>query len=231
MDDSCDRLIEHRRPDHRAGPDFGANRHAARRAVLTDEPLHKAEALLRICMLTTCYPLAQSDITCSFVHRLARALVKAGEEVTALAPGAPNAKAHEHMDGVEVYRFTYMWPRSWQQLAYRWGIPENIRNNRMLLGLIPSFFVCFMFRAIHLCRSADIIHAHWLPAGLVALVVGKLLGKPSVVTVHGSDARLLPSFLSRWIVQHVSQVHVVSVEMQEIVRSLGARRSSHSSSR
>lgn len=176
-------------------------------------------------MLTTCYPLAQSDITCSFVHRLARALVKAGEEVTVLAPGAPNGKAHEYMDGVEVYRFTYMWPRSWQQLAYRWGIPENIKSNGVLFCLIPPFMLSFFLHAVHLCRSADIIHAHWLPAGLVALVVGKLLGKPSVVTVHGSDARLLPSFLSRWIVRYVSQVHVVSVEMQEIVRSL--RREGH----
>lgn len=172
-------------------------------------------------MLTTCYPLAQGDITCGFVHRLAKALVKAGEEVAVLAPGAPNAKAHEHMDGVEVYRFSYVWPRSWQQLAYRWGIPENLRGNKLLVCLIPPFFLCFALHAIRLCRSADIIHGHWLPAGLLALMVGKLLGKPTVLTVHGSDARLLPSFLSRWIVQNVGQVHVVSVEMQEIVRSLG----------
>jgi len=176
---------------------------------------------LRICMLTTCYPLAQADITCSFVHRLAKALVKAGEQVMVLAPGAPNAKAQECMDGVEVHRFTYVWPRSWQQLAYRWGIPENLKSNKLLYCLIPPFFLFFALQAIRLCRSADIIHAHWLPAGLVALIVGKLLGKPSVVTVHGSDARLLPSFVSRYIVRGIGQVHVVSIEMQEIIHALG----------
>ena len=176
---------------------------------------------MKICMLTTCYPLEPHDVTCIFVHRLAKILVKEGEQVSLLAPGAPKAATHENLDGVDVHRFTYMWPRSWQKLAYRWGIPENLRSNKLLFLLIPPFFLCFILQTIRLCRSADIIHAHWLPAGLAAIVAGKLLGKPTVVTIHGSDARLLPTRLSRWILRHIDQVQVVSVEMEETVRKLG----------
>lgn len=172
-------------------------------------------------MLTTCYPLSDGDISCVFVHRLSKALAKEAIQVSVVAPGAPDTVGHEIMDRVEVYRFTYMWPRRWQKLAYGWGIPENLRHNKLLFLVIPFFLIAFLLCAFRRCRSADVIHAHWIPSGLVGLVVGKLLRKPVVVTVHGSDARLLPSVISRWVLRHVGEVHVVSVEMQELVRSLG----------
>ena len=176
---------------------------------------------MNVCTLTTCYPLSDGDTTCVFVHRLSKALAKETARVSVVAPGAPSAVGHEIMDGVGVYRFTYMWPRRWQKLAYGWGIPENLRHNRLLFLVIPFFLLAFLFHALWRCRSADVIHAHWIPSGLVGLMVGKLLGKPVVVTVHGSDARQLPSVISRWVLRRASEVQVVSVEMQELVRSLG----------
>ena len=172
-------------------------------------------------MLTTCYPLGAGDVSCIFVHHLSKALVKRGVAVTVVAPAAPQAAGAEAIDGAEVRRFPYMWPRRWQKLAYRWGIPENLRHNRWLLLQLPFFLLSFLLHALVHGRAADILHAHWIPAGFIGVLAGKVLRKPVVLTVHGSDARLLPRPFCRWVLRHVSEVQVVSVEMQEVVRSLG----------
>jgi glycosyltransferase involved in cell wall biosynthesis len=172
-------------------------------------------------MLTTCYPLGRDDVSCTFVHHLSKALAQAGLQVSVVAPGAPNVPSRETWGGVAVSRFTYMWPRRWQGVAYRWGIPQNLRRNRWLALELPIFFLTFLFAAFRACRSADVIHCHWIPTAWVGVIVGWLLRKPVVLTVMGSDAWLLPGAVARWVSPHVSAVHVISTELRETVRALG----------
>jgi glycosyltransferase involved in cell wall biosynthesis len=172
-------------------------------------------------MLTTCYPLGSDDVSCTFLHHLGKALVQAGLQVSVVAPGAPNVPSHETRDGVAVSRFTYLWPRRWQGVAYRWGIPQNLRRNRWLALELQAFFLAFLFTALRACRSADVIHCHWIPTAWVGVIVGRLLRKPVVLTVMGSDAWLLPGAVARWVLPHVAEVHVISTELRETVRALG----------
>ena len=70
-------------------------------------------------------------------------------------------------------------------------------------------------------RDADVVHAHWLPAGAVALVTRR----PVVLTVHGTDVELARRArpLARAIVARMNVVLAVSNALADEVRGLGAR--------
>src|SRR5206468_7835729 len=75
--------------------------------------------------------------------------------------------------------------------------------------------------AAHAARDADLVHAHWLPAGAVAAT----LGKPFVVQVWGTDvelARRVP-WLARRLLRRARLVIAASKFLAGEARALGAR--------
>src|SRR5581483_6605010 len=80
-------------------------------------------------------------------------------------------------------------------LAYGHGIVGNLRAQPWRVLLVPAFLWSFRRAAARV--ECDLVHAHWLAAGLVAAT----LRKPFVVQVWGTDvelARRVP-WLARWI--------------------------------
>ena len=76
----------------------------------------------------------------------------------------------------------------------------------------------------------DLLHAHFAyPDGFAAVLVGRWLGLPSVVTVHGSDLKILPNRSSAlraqvaWALRKASAVVCVSGELRRLALALGAR--------
>jgi glycosyltransferase involved in cell wall biosynthesis len=69
-------------------------------------------------------------------------------------------------------------------------------------------------------RGADLVHAHWLPAGAVAA----LSGRPFVVTLHGTDVVLAARAprLARRILRAARAVICVSTALAAEARRLGA---------
>jgi glycosyltransferase involved in cell wall biosynthesis len=62
-------------------------------------------------------------------------------------------------------------------------------NRRIKNSKIRTLLLVLLFFKDHLQRRFDIIHAFWVyPAGTVAVLLGKILGRPSVVTVQGGEA-------------------------------------------
>ena len=139
---------------------------------------------LRILMLTTSYPPAAGVPNGAFVHRLAARLVAAGHEVDVLAPHAEGAQSRVE-DGVRSHFFRYA-PSRLELLAYGPGMVYNLSVDRRRLALLPSFGAAFAVAAARHARRADVVHGHWLPAGMVARVTRR----PFVTTVHGSDLAL-----------------------------------------
>jgi glycosyltransferase involved in cell wall biosynthesis len=100
--------------------------------------------------------------------------------------GAPD---RDEIEGVQVRRFHYFWPRFLERLADG-AILENVRRSRWLLLLAPLLFLFELIAAYKWARETRpaVIHAHWfIPQGIVAVLVGRLLGIPVVVTAHGGD--------------------------------------------
>lgn len=56
------------------------------------------------------------------------------------------------------------------------------------------FFLCLLFLKDHIANRFKIIHAFWAyPAGTFAVLLGKIIGIPSLVTLQGGEGAAIPS--------------------------------------
>lgn len=163
-----------------------------RRADLLDVPVADerpaARARLKVLMLGTRVPAEPGDGTPGFVLTLASALAHS-YDVTLLAPRVKGSARDSVIDGVRVVRFGYF-PRPLEGLADDAILP-NLRRHPWRIVEVPFLVLGFVLAAIRLAREErpDVVNAHWIvPAGLVALIVRRLVGPSYVVTIHGGDA-------------------------------------------
>jgi len=149
---------------------------------------------MRVCVLTTTYPLGQEDSTPSFVASLTERLAnRYGLSVHVVAPHAPGASKREVLRGVEVTRFRYAATERAQCLAYGAGIVENLQRSWRARLQVPAFLGSMFKATAQAAASCDLIHAHWLEPGFVALAAKRILAKPLVITIH----RFTPSQIVR----------------------------------
>jgi glycosyltransferase involved in cell wall biosynthesis len=146
---------------------------------------------MRVCILTTSFPLYEGIAVGIHVVEQARHLVKLGVEVEILAPHHQGALRRETIGGVRVRRLRYMWPERWQTLCYGAGIPTNLKNSLWAKLQLPFLLLALFLGAVRAARRSDLIHAHWSLSGLVGILAGKLLRKPVVLMMHGAEVYVL----------------------------------------
>lgn len=178
--------------------------------------------------MASTFPRWEGDTEPGFVYAFCKR-ISSNYNVIALAPHYPGAKQKEDISKIKVYRFKYF-ITGMQKLAYQSGIPNNIKNNKSLLLLIPFFL---FFNCIYLIRlikniDIDIIHAHWIiPQGLVAVIAKVISGKkiPILITSHGSDLFSFNSYLMHklkiWVISKCNHITVVSNAMKDYLLELG----------
>ena len=159
---------------------------------------------MKVVVLTTSYPRDAQDFAGRFVADAVDELRRHGVDVEVVAPGAY---------------------RDWG-LAYGAGVAANARRRPWL---VPPLLVS-MVRALRRAASdADLVHAHWLAAALVARVAGR----PFVVTLHGtgsagafSDVALAGRrpWLVRFLLRPARAVICVSETVAAAVRACGVER-------
>ncbi len=104
-------------------------------------------------------------------------------------------------------------------IAYGHGIVGNLKARPWLVLLLPVFF--WNFRRAAAKHEADLVHAHWLAAGVVAAT----LGRPFVVQVWGTDVELArrAPWLARLVLGRARFAIGASRYLAERARELGAR--------
>jgi glycosyltransferase involved in cell wall biosynthesis len=151
---------------------------------------------MRVVVLTTSYPRDAGDFAGRFVADAVERIRARGVHVEVVGPGAFDDHG----------------------LAYGAGVAANARRRPWAVpGLLASMTVA----ARRAARDADLVHAHWLPAGAVAA----LSGRPFVVSLHGTDvelARRAPP-LARLVLRRARGVLCVSSALAAEARHLGAR--------
>ncbi len=154
---------------------------------------------MRICILTTSFPLYKGITIGAHVLQQARRLLELGVQVDVLAPHHPGAPRHEMMDNISVFRFRYMWPQRWQTLCYGAGIPANLQKGLWTKLQLPFLLLMLFVSTLRIARRSDIIHAHWSLSGLAGVMAGKLLGKPVVVMLHHGKASVRRDLAIRFV--------------------------------
>lgn len=177
---------------------------------------------------TSTLPRWPSDPEPRFVLDLARAL-PSDWRATILAPRAPGARAHEELEGIEVIRYRYAPMARWQTLCYPGSILGRLRQNPLLMALVPGLLMGLRHAlATELRRHQfDCVHAHWLfPQGLMhTLGFPHKSHPPLIVTTHGGDLGLA----QRWlllrvllgsVVRRADRVTMVAPAMREQLAAL-----------
>ncbi|MBD3389278.1 MAG: glycosyltransferase, partial [Candidatus Altiarchaeales archaeon] len=176
---------------------------------------------IRVLEVTTSYPRFKGDWPGVFIFRLDRELVRRGNEVLVLAPGTMGSPEHEVLDGVEIRRFPYFFPKRLQQLAYGGGIPNNLGKKPWTFLQIPLLLMSFAFNMVRYGRKADIIHCHWIPLGFIGVVTRPLHGRHVVLTPWGSDYRDLPAFFCKFVLENSDMVISTATETEKYLGKLG----------
>ena len=152
---------------------------------------------MRVAVLTTSYPRSPGDAVGRFVADSVEHVRQRGIDVEVVGP--------------EQFRH--------YGIAYGHGVLGNLRRRPWLALFLPALLASFIRAAKR--TDADLIHAHWLPAGWVAARTGR----PYVVQVWGTDvelARRAPA-LARRVLGGARLVIAASNELADSARGLGAR--------
>lgn len=153
---------------------------------------------MRVAVLTTSYPRFAGDAAGHFVQDAVERLRLAGVAVTVVSP-----LDFDH-----------------RGIAYGHGIVGNLRERPARALGLPAMLWNFRAAAKAAARDADLVHAHWLPAGAVAAT----LGRPFVVQLWGTDvelARRVP-WLARLVLRRARLVVCPSTALAESAWRLGA---------
>lgn len=144
---------------------------------------------MKILQLSSTFPRYQGDTTRKFIFYLCRELSRLNNEVHVISPHDNGAERFEVMEDVNVHRFRYCIPSSYQRLAYGSGITYNFNQSFLAKLQTPLFYLSEYYATERLEKenSFDIIHGHWLiPQGHIAYKIGKKHEKPNVVSLHGA---------------------------------------------
>lgn len=151
---------------------------------------------MRVAVLTTSYPRSPADVVGRFVADAVERVRARGVEAEVIGP-----EQFRHFG-----------------IAYGHGVLGNLRRRPWLTFLVPALLASFVRAARRV--DADLLHAHWLPAGWVAAQSGK----PYVVQVWGTDvelARRAPRLAQR-VLRQARLVIAASSALAEQARQLGA---------
>ena len=152
---------------------------------------------MKIAVLTTSYPRSAGDSAGRFVADAVEHVRARGVDVEVVGP-----QQYRHYG-----------------IAYGHGMLGNLRRRPWLVLVVPALLASFVRAARRV--DADLLHAHWLPAGWVA----ERSGKPYVVQVWGTDVELArrAPWLARRVLRGARLVIAASNDLAERARALGAR--------
>jgi glycosyltransferase involved in cell wall biosynthesis len=153
---------------------------------------------VKVVVLTTSYPRFAGDGAGRFVADAVDRIRKRGVEVEVVAP-----TSFRHFG-----------------IAYGAGVVGNLRRAPWKGLLLPAMLALFVRAARRAARDADLVHAHWLPAGAVGLATGK----PVIVQLWGTDvelARRVP-WLARAVLRRARLVVCASTALASEAARLGS---------
>lgn len=172
---------------------------------------------MKVSILTTSFPRFEGDFAGNFVLTQAKAITEMKIEVNIVAPHDINTKDFERIEGVNIHRFRYMPLKNMHKFAYGHGVLGNIKKNKSVILQVIPFYFFFVLKSLQVSRKSDIIHAHWLFAGLCAIIIKLIYRKPIICTIHGSDIRLFPKHFVSYILRRFNILIAPTIEVLDYI--------------
>jgi len=127
----------------------------------------------------------------------------------------------EEEEHEKIYRFPF-WSENKLLIEYK-KIPIFRMISYMISGILRSYFVVKN-------NGCALIHAHWMiPTGIIGVLVGKMLNRPVVVSVHGSDVSIfyekrLIKKIMQCLIKHIDFFHSVASHNTKKLLLLGVEK-------
>jgi glycosyltransferase involved in cell wall biosynthesis len=142
-------------------------------------------------MLTSSYPRYEGDIAGTFVKSLATHIADQGHEVHVLAPddGRGDGRPSDP-GGVVEHRFAYAPHPRLRVMGYARALGGDQRLHPLAYPMLLPYAASAFARLSTVAErfGCDLVHAHWvLPSGPIAAAAAAAIGRPLVVSLHGSD--------------------------------------------
>jgi glycosyltransferase involved in cell wall biosynthesis len=160
------------------------------------------------------FPRHVDDSTAPFLIDLVEGQLRHGWTPAVIAVHDAGLPSRHEVAGVPVRRVRYA-PGRWEVLAYRGGGHGGLRSplHALLLpGLVVSLVLAL--RAEVRRTRPDVVHAHWiLPGGLAVALLPRRRRPRTVVTLHGTDVELAAGRLrplARWVLRRADAILAVS---------------------
>ncbi len=152
-------------------------------------------------------------------------IVKNGHEVHVIAPFT-GGEANYTLEGVNVERFHYFYPRRFERLSGRSGMIDNVKEGFWVKIQVFTFLFFNVVYSLLKLRNMDVIHLHWpIPNGLGAFFLKKIYGIPYVTTVYGEEVHLSKRyhmrFILRWLVNNSSKIITISKATRSFCQKAG----------
>lgn len=182
---------------------------------------------MKIAVLASSYPRFRGDGVAPFVKSISEALSDRGHHVEVVAPY--DIKVNPDPDSeIKVHRFTYVWPKKYHIMGHARSLQADIKLRPLVPFLLPLFIFFSILKLLQVAKklNAEIIHAHWvLPNGLSAAIVAKILKKPLIISLHGSDIFMsdknaLFRAVARWVFSQSSHVTACSQELLDRAKKI-----------
>jgi len=165
---------------------------------------------MKILVATTSFPSSVNEtlaVNGKFILHECMGFENAGADVTIVTPDIPICPREERFEkNIIVHRFQYFFPRKWQRIKRSDGTTLYDRMDILFWLQFPFFMLFYACAIFKYARNADTIHCNWTLSALAALPARWLLKKPVSVTPRGSDLRLIPKFVNRFIIKNVDLV-------------------------
>jgi teichuronic acid biosynthesis glycosyltransferase TuaC len=182
---------------------------------------------MRVLTFTSLFPNKVTPTNCIFVHqRMSHFARRRGNEVVAVAP-VPYVPSWLPGSEYESFRRVPYQEQLGNLTTYHPRYPIVPRVSMPLHGWLMFLGSISLVRRLHREQRFDFIDAHYVyPDGFAAVLIGKCLGLPVIVSARGTDINLFPTFLLirpmiRWTLQHVSGAISVCTPLQDAMLRLG----------
>jgi len=184
---------------------------------------------VRVLVFTSLFPNREKPVQGIFIfRRMAQFAERPGNEVRVIAP-VPYFPRWLPLERWNAEARIPKQEKIEELLIYHPRYPLIPKISMLLHGLLMFMGSLRTARRLHKEMRFDCIDAHFVyPDGFAAVLLGRLLKIPVIVSARGTDINLYPSFrlirpLIRWTLKRSSGLIAVSASLRDVMLGLGAK--------